>query len=55
MPELITDGENGFLVDSVETAVRAVSTVQTIDRRDCRRRVETYFTADRMVEAYIEV
>jgi glycosyltransferase involved in cell wall biosynthesis len=55
MPELITDGENGFLVDSVETAVRAVSAVQTIDRRDCRRRVETYFTADRMVEAYIEV
>ena len=55
MPELIQDGRNGFLVNSVETAVRAVSAIQTIDRRDCRRRVETYFTADRMVEAYIEV
>lgn len=55
MPELIVDGRNGFLVNSVETAVRAVSAIQTIDRRDCRRHVETNFTADRMVEAYIEV
>ena len=55
MPELIVDGRNGFLVNSVETAVRAVSAIHTIDRRDCRHHVATNFTADRMVEAYIEV
>jgi glycosyltransferase involved in cell wall biosynthesis len=55
MPELIEDGKNGFLVSSVEEAVRAVSQVKDINRAECRRMVEDGFTADHMVEKYIDV
>jgi glycosyltransferase involved in cell wall biosynthesis len=40
MPELIDDGKNGFLVDTVHAAVEAVAKIQTIDRAACRRHVE---------------
>jgi glycosyltransferase involved in cell wall biosynthesis len=55
MPELIRDGENGFLVSNVEEAVRAVSQVAEIDRRSCRQAVERRFTASRMVDDYLRV
>ena len=55
MSELIQIGENGFLVNSVDQAVDAVARIQEIDRADCRRHVERYFTADRMVHEYIQV
>jgi glycosyltransferase involved in cell wall biosynthesis len=55
MAELIVHGKNGFLVDSLETAIQAVSRVETIDRKYCRQHVENNFTADRMVEEYIKV
>lgn len=55
MPELIVHGKNGFLVDSLEAGIKTVSQLGKIDRSFCRRHVEKYFTADRMVEEYIEV
>ncbi|ACA59375.1 glycosyltransferase family 4 protein [Candidatus Desulforudis audaxviator] len=55
MPELINEGETGFLVSSVEEAAAAVEKVQLIDRARCRREVERRFTADRMVDDYLRV
>ncbi len=55
MPELIENGKNGFLVTTVDEAVDAAARIKDIDRACCRRRVEQYFTIDRMVEEYIQV
>jgi len=55
MPELIENGKNGFLVKTVNEAIEATAHINDIDRSDCRRHVEKYFTVDRMVEEYIQV
>ena len=55
MPELIIDGKTGFLVSGVEEAVGAVARVESIDRKDCRSRVEKHFTVAQMVEGYLKV
>lgn len=55
MPEIIRDGENGFLVSTVDEAVKAVEKIPSLDRLHCRRWVERRFTAERMVEDYLEV
>ena len=55
MPELIENGESGFLVNNVDEAIGAVARIEDIDRADCRRRVERHFTIDRMIDDYIQV
>lgn len=55
MPELIEDGQNGFLVSSEEEATEAVGNIGDIDRRYCRSYVEKYYTVGRMAEDYIEI
>ena len=55
MPELIDNGQNGFLVDNVNEAVEAVARIKEIDRATCRDHVERRFTVARMVDAYIHV
>ena len=55
MPELITPGVNGFLVNDENEAVNALLDVPKIDRSLCRKVVEECFTSDRMVRDYIEV
>jgi len=55
MPELIEHGKNGFLVADCADAIAHVARVAEIDRAQCRQTVEERFTADRMVEQYIEV
>jgi len=54
MPELIEDGRNGFLVETLDESIGAVSKIKDIDRACCRRHVEEYFTIDRMVEEYMQ-
>ena len=53
--EVIKDQETGYLVNNVEQAVAAVRTIDRIDRRRCRRRVEENFTIDCMVRGYEKV
>ena len=53
--EVIEDGRTGILVDSVEGAVQGLARIGAIDRRVCRRRVETRFSVDAMVAAYERV
>jgi len=55
MPELIEHGKNGFLVSGCEEAVEHIVRIKDINRSDCRRTVEDRFTADSMVEKYIDV
>jgi len=55
MPELIENGKNGFLVNTVNEAIDAVAHIRDIERACCRRHVEQYFTTNTMVEKYIQV
>jgi glycosyltransferase involved in cell wall biosynthesis len=55
MPELIDDGVTGFLVDSVDEAVVAISRIGEIDRAACRAAVFARFTVDRMADRYLNL
>jgi glycosyltransferase involved in cell wall biosynthesis len=55
VPEILNDGMTGFLVDSVEKAVRAVGRVSELSRRACRRAFEERFTSQRMAQDYLRV
>lgn len=52
LPEIIRDGETGFLVDSMEQAIEAVERLPSISPSACRRNVEERFTVDHMARAY---
>lgn len=52
IPEIVIDGETGFLCDDVDAAVAKVPLLAALDRRACRSRVETTFSHDRMLDAY---
>jgi glycosyltransferase involved in cell wall biosynthesis len=53
IPEIVVDGETGFLCDDVDAAVARVSQLASLSRRACRTRVETTFSSERMVDRYI--
>ena len=55
MPEIIQDGINGFLVANVEEMADKINAIQNISREICRQTVETRFTQQIMVKAYIDV
>jgi glycosyltransferase involved in cell wall biosynthesis len=55
VPEVITDGVTGFVVDSLEEAVQAVERVPGIRRRACRQVFEERFNVARMTQDYVEV
>ena len=52
VPEVIADGENGFVVRDVEAMCEAVERCGDIDPGACRRRVERRFSAEAMVAGY---
>ncbi len=53
--EVIEDGRTGFLVNSVDEAVRALERLSEIDGNACRKRVQQCFSIETMVEAYERV
>jgi glycosyltransferase involved in cell wall biosynthesis len=53
MPEIVRDGENGFLVESPDEAVAAVRAADGLDPRAVRSSVERRFDSDRMVDEYL--
>jgi glycosyltransferase involved in cell wall biosynthesis len=55
VPEVVEDGVTGFVVDSVEEAVRAVGRVGAVSRRGCRVAFETRYDAARMARNYLDV
>lgn len=52
LPEIIIDGETGFLVESVEEITAKIAEIDKINRTACRRRYEENFTAEKMVKEY---
>ena len=55
VPEVIDEGVTGFIVDSVDEAVRAVERLDSINRPSCRRVFEARFDAARMAADYVEL
>ncbi len=55
MPEIIKEGATGFLVKTLDEAVRAVGRINTIERAACRRHVADKFSVEKMVEGYLRV
>jgi glycosyltransferase involved in cell wall biosynthesis len=54
-PEVIADGETGFLVNSVEEMCAAVERIDEISPSACRRLVEDKFSAEAMVRGYAQI
>lgn len=52
-PEVVDDGESGFLVDSIEAAVEAVGKARDLPRERVRTTFERRFTARHMAQAYL--
>jgi len=55
MPELISDGFNGFLVNDISEAVSKVNLVESINRENCRITVEKRFTKEVMAAKYVDI
>ncbi len=55
LPEIVRDGVDGFLVRDVEEACAAVAKLSDISRADCRRRAETEFGSEVIVEEYLNL
>jgi len=55
LPEIVRQGENGFLVNSVEEGVAAVARLAEINRSACRRIVEERFSRRAAADAYLAV
>ncbi|MEA2501396.1 MAG: hypothetical protein QOD01_1507, partial [Actinomycetota bacterium] len=53
MPELIDEGRTGFLVDTIEGAVAAVTAAGRVDRQAIRSVAVARFGVDRMVDEYV--
>ena len=55
VPEVITDGLTGFVVDNMEDAVKAVQQAATLDRAACRSEFVKRFSASTMARNYVKV
>jgi glycosyltransferase involved in cell wall biosynthesis len=55
IPEVVDDGVTGFVVSDQEEAVRAACRIHELDRRACREKFESRFTATRMAGDYLHI
>jgi glycosyltransferase involved in cell wall biosynthesis len=55
VPEVMADGETGFICETVDEAARAVGRLDSVSRRACRAVFERRYTARRMAEDYVRV
>jgi len=55
IPEIIDQGETGFVVDDIDQAVDALKELDTISRSDCRAAFESRFSVERMTDDYERV
>jgi glycosyltransferase involved in cell wall biosynthesis len=53
VPEILTDGQTGFIVNNDEEAVDAIACISDIERRGVRAEFERRFSARRMAEDYV--
>jgi glycosyltransferase involved in cell wall biosynthesis len=52
LPEIIIEGETGFVVDSIDEAVRATENLGSLSPKACRANVESRFSAAAMAKGY---
>ena len=55
VPEVVEDGTSGFVVDTIEEAVRAVRRIVSLHRIRVRAAFERRFTAERMARDYMQI
>jgi glycosyltransferase involved in cell wall biosynthesis len=55
VPEIVKDGETGFVVENVDQMAEAMKKIDQIDRAACRKHVEENFSIAKMVAGYEEV
>lgn len=53
VPEVMRDGQTGYIVNTVDEAIEAVKRIDRISRQECRCHFERYFTDSRMAENYV--
>jgi glycosyltransferase involved in cell wall biosynthesis len=54
-PEIVEEAVTGFLRPDEPGLVRALTEIESLDRRACRARVENHFSAERMVAEHLRV
>jgi glycosyltransferase involved in cell wall biosynthesis len=54
LPEIVVDGVTGYLCKTVDEAVERVPHLAALERTACRAHVETMFSAERMVDRYLD-
>ncbi len=54
VPEVAEDGVTGFVRDDVEELAASVGRLSSIDRSDCRRRVERLYNIGAVTDAYLD-
>lgn len=52
MPELIKNGETGYLVQSEDEMLERMQRLQTLDRAHCRQWVQERFSVEQMIDGY---
>ncbi len=52
LPEIIVEGETGFVVDTIDEAVRAVDRLGALSPTACRKNTESRFSAAAMAKGY---
>lgn len=55
VPEIVKNGENGFIVKDYLGMARAIKKISKINRQECRNHVEKYFSVEKMVDKYEKV
>lgn len=55
VPEILTNGQSGFIVESIPQAVKALKNINSISRDNCRAIFERRFSARAMATHYIEL
>jgi len=55
VPEVVVDGETGFIVANLDEATAAVRRLDELDRSAARKHVKDHFSAERMTDGYLSV
>jgi glycosyltransferase involved in cell wall biosynthesis len=55
VPEILVNGENGFICDGLKDACKALDNLDSIDRAQCRHHFDTRFTSIHMAQNYVRV
>jgi glycosyltransferase involved in cell wall biosynthesis len=55
VPEVLTNGLTGYIVESTDEAVAAVGNLDAISRQECREEFERRFSVERMAGEYVRI